>query len=141
MNYRKAKEEWKWKQWKENEEEQLRALGMDEDSIQELRCSDWEEFKAERRYMEHRAVFPEYLNLECLEMKESEIKGVQALLDSINDESLLHILLASDRKTLQMLLLKMMGFSVAEIAEELKVSEYAIYNRIKRLKKKIKKNL
>ena len=74
-------------------------------------------------------------------MKEQELNGIQDLLDSIDDESLLHILLASDRKTLRILLLKIAGFSVPEIAEELKVSEYAIYNRIKRLKKKIKKIL
>jgi predicted DNA-binding protein YlxM (UPF0122 family) len=35
--------------------------------------------------------------------------------------------------------MKMMGFSVPEIADKLKISEYAVYNRIKRLKKKIKK--
>lgn len=140
MTYNKAKEEWKWKQWKKKEEEQLRFWGMDEASIQELRRRDWEEFKAERRYLEHRAVFQEYMELESLEMKEQELNGIQALLDSIDDERLLHILLASDRKTLQILLLKMMGFSTEEIADELRVSEYSIYNRIKRLKKKIKKN-
>ena len=140
MTYNKAKEEWKWKQWKEKEEEQLRFWGMDEASIQELRCRDWEEFKAERRYLEHWAVFPEYMELESFEMKEQDLNGIQALLDSIDDERLLHILLASDRKTLQILLLKMMGFSTEEIADELRVSEYSIYNRIKRLKKKIKKN-
>ena len=96
MVYNKAKEERKWKQWKEKEEEQLRILGMDEISIQELRCRDWEEFKAERRYLEHRAVFPEYMELESLEMKEQELNGIQALLDSIDDERLLHILLASE---------------------------------------------
>ena len=44
MAYNKAKEEWKWKQWKEKEEEQLRALGTDEKVILELRRRDWEEF-------------------------------------------------------------------------------------------------
>ena len=63
------------------------------------------------------------------------------MLDSINDERLLHILLDSDRRTLQMLLLKMMGFSVAEIAVKLRTSERAVYCRIDRLKKKIKKIL
>ena len=141
MAYNKAKEEWKWKQWEEKEEEQLRALGTDEKVILELRRRDWEEFKSERRYLEHRAAFPEYADWENLEVKEQELNGIQDLLDSIDDESLLHILLASDRKTLRILLLKIAGFSVPEIAEELKVSEYAIYNRIKRLKKKIKKIL
>ena len=141
MAYNKAKEERKWKQWKEKEEEQLRILGMDEISIQELRCRDWEDFKAERRFWEHWTAFPEYLKLESSEMKEQEINGIQALIDSIADEKLLHILLASDRKTLQILLLKMMGFSVGEIAARLRLSERAVYCRIDRLKKKIKKIL
>ena len=42
MAYNKAREERKWKQWKENEEALLRTLGMDEETIQELRRSDWE---------------------------------------------------------------------------------------------------
>ncbi|TGY88703.1 sigma-70 family RNA polymerase sigma factor [Petralouisia muris] len=141
MAYNKAKEEWKWKQWKEKEEEQLRALGTDEKVILELRRRDWEEFKSERRYLEHRAAFPEYADWEGLEIEEQEVTGIPALLDSINDERLLHILLDSDRRTLQMLLLKMMGFSVAEIAVKLRTSERAVYCRIDRLKKKIKKIL
>lgn len=141
MAYNKAKEEWKWKKWKETEEEQLRLSGMNEASIQELRCRDWEEFKAERRYLEHRVSYPEYLDLRCLEMKEPEINRIQTLIDSIDDERLLHILMVSDRKTLQILLLKIMGFSVGEIAVRLRLSERAVYCRIDRLKKKIKKIL
>lgn len=139
MAYNKAKEERKWKQWKEKEETLLRTMGMDEDSIQALRRSDWEEFKAERCYQEHRAVFSQYLDQASITMEEKEINTTTALLDSISDERLLHILLDTDSGTLQLLLMKMMGFSVSEIADELKISEYAVYNRIKRLKKKIKK--
>lgn len=139
MAYNKAREERRWKEWKEKEEQQLRSLGMNEVSIQKLRCRDWEEFKSERRYQERRRAFSEYPEWECVEEKEQEIGEIQALLDSINDERVLHILLESDKKTLQMLLLKMMGFTVAEIAVRLGISERAIYCRIDRLKKKLKK--
>lgn len=138
MAYNKAKEERKWKQWKEKEEALLRILGMDEESIQELRCSDWEDFKAERCYQEHRVTLPQYWDQESMPIEEQEINAVPALLDSISDERLLYILLDTDIRTLQLLLMKMMGFSVSEIANELKISECAVYNRIKRLKKKIK---
>ena len=139
MAYNKAREEQKWKQWKEREEKQLRMLGMSEDSIQKLRDSDWVDFKAERCYWEHWAAFPEYLDWGNIETDELEIYSVSGLLDSINDKSLFNILTDTDRKTLQILLLKMIGFSVSEIADELQVTEYVIYNRIKRLKKKLKK--
>lgn len=44
MAYNKAREEQKWKKWKEREEEKLRELGMDEVSIQALHESDWADF-------------------------------------------------------------------------------------------------
>ena len=41
MAYNKAKEEYKWKQWKEQEEKKLRELGVSEEVIAELRDYDW----------------------------------------------------------------------------------------------------
>ena len=53
MTFNKAKAEKQWLKWKETEEEKLRQLGMDEESIRKLRQMDWEDFKEERRYGEH----------------------------------------------------------------------------------------
>ena len=47
----------------------------------------------------------------------------------------------TDKKTLQILLLKMWGFSVREIAGQMGLPEKTIYTRMERLKKKIKKVL
>lgn len=41
MAYNKAKEEYKWKVWKEQEEKKLRELGVSEEVIAELRDYDW----------------------------------------------------------------------------------------------------
>lgn len=41
MAYNKAKEENKWKQWKEQEEKKMRELGVSEKVIAELRDYDW----------------------------------------------------------------------------------------------------
>lgn len=138
MAYHKAKEEYKWKQWKEEEEKQLRSLGMDEEAIQELRYSDWKDFKAERRYQEHRAAFPQFPDWESPATEEQETENISAVLDSISDEGLLHILMTTDKKTLQLLLLKMMGFSRREISEKTGISIHTINTRIKRLRKKLK---
>ena len=118
MGFNKAREERKWKQWKETEETLLRTLGMDEESILELRSSDWEEFKSERRFQDHRASFPQHFDWGSPTEVEQEIDNISALLDSIDDEHLLHILLDTGRKNLQILLMKMMGYSIAEIAGE-----------------------
>lgn len=37
MAYNKAKEERKWRIWKEAEEKQMRSLGVDKDTIEKLR--------------------------------------------------------------------------------------------------------
>lgn len=139
MGYNKAREEKKWRLWKESEERQLRSLGMDEESIGELRRLDWEDFKCERRYREHQTVFPEQYALQVVDMPEQEILGVDSLLEAVENEELLHILLAADRKTLQIVLLKTMGYSIPEIILETSMSRRAVYCRIHRLKKKIKK--
>lgn len=139
MAYNKAKEEWKWRQWKEKEEQKLRACGMEEDSIQKLRDSDWEDFKAERIYQDHRADYPDHPKWENVDSVGSDVIGINALLDTVSDEKIFHILKETDRKTLQIILLKMIGFSVNEISRKMKIPEKTIYTRMDRLKKKIKK--
>ena len=141
MAYNKAREERKWRQWKEKEEALLRTLGMDEESIQELRSSDWEDFKAERRYQDHCVSFPPHFDWGNAMEDKQEVDNISVLLDSIGDERLLQILLDTDRKNLQILLMKIKGYSIAEIAGELRITEHAIYCRINKLKIKIIKNL
>ncbi len=112
MAYNKAREEQKWKNWKEREEEKLRELGMDEASIQALHESDWADFNSDRRYQEHQIPLLDYMELLLAEteIREDQIRSVEELLDAIGDERLLHILLEADRKTLQIVVLKMMGY-------------------------------
>lgn len=141
MAFNKAREEKKWKKWKEREEKQMRELGVDETVILKLRKLDWSDFNEERRYREHQADFPDYDLLSPVELEEPELDDVQRLLDAIEDEELLHIMLGADRVMLQILLLRIMGYSVCEIAGQLGITERAIYCRIDRLKKKIKKIL
>lgn len=137
MAYNKTREERKWRQWKEKEERQLRRLGMDEDSIHKLRSDDWKEFNSERRYQDHHAVFKEDMDWEDPNPYQREITGISELLDMIDDEALLQVLLDADKRTLQILLLKIMGFSTREISIKLKIPENTIYTKINRLKKKI----
>ena len=141
FDFNKAREERKWKQWKEKEEALLRTLGMDEESILELRSSDWEEFKAERRFQDHRTSFPQHSDWESAVEDEQEISNISGLLDSIDDEHLFHILLDTGQKSLQIVLMKMMGYSIAEIADEFGITERAIYCRIDKIKRKIIKKI
>lgn len=139
MTFHKAKEEHKWKQWKEQEERILRESGVREDVIQRLRELDWHDFNTERRFWEHFSSNQEELYTRELEEQFPVVLNIQQLLDSVENEQLLQILMESDKKTLQILLLKMWGFSVHEIAGQIGLPEKTIYTRIDRLKKKLKK--
>lgn len=141
MTFHKAKEEYKWKQWKEQEEKILREFGVSEETIQRIRELDWQDFNADRRFWEHFSSNQEELYTQTKEEESSVVLSIQQLLDSIENEQLLHILLETDKRTLQIVLLKMWGFSVHEIAGQMGLPEKTIYTRIDRLKKKIKKVL
>lgn len=140
MAYNKAREERKWRKWKEEEEQKLRKQGMDEAAIRKLYESDWEDFKSDRRYQEHQTPKLEMETLfSSMSGNDSEIQTVDDLLNAIENEALLHILMETDKKTLQILLMRMMGYTVAEITQELEMTDRAVYCRIDRLKEKIKK--
>ena len=109
MTFHKAKEESKWKQWKEQEERILRKSGVSEEVIQRLRELDWQDFNAERDSGNIFSSNQEELYTRELEEPSSVVLNIQQLLDSVENEQLLQVLLESDKKTLQILLLKMWG--------------------------------
>ena len=142
MAFNKAKEEYKWKQWKELEEAKMRELGVQEEIILKLREQDWEDFKKERNYNEHQ--FPNSnvveINLASMCSTEREsITTVKALLDEVEDEELFHLLCVADKETLQIVLFRMLDIPTEQIAKEMGLTPNAIYLRINRLKEKIKK--
>lgn len=141
MAYNKAREERKWRIWKDAEEKQLRSLGVSEDKIEQLREHDWSIFKAERRYYEKLQDAGTYIETVAENISQSEIKTVEELLDSIEDVALHQILLSVDKLSLEAVLLKLQGFSVQEISQILGLKEQTVYKRLNRLKEKIKKLL
>jgi len=54
--------------------------------------------------------------------KQAEVKSVADLLDEIESETLYLALITVDRRTLQIVLLKMQGYSTKEIAASVKLS-------------------
>lgn len=139
MAYNKAKAEHVWKKWKEKEEEQLQEAGISEAEIEHLRQLDWEDFKAERRYREHTVMLIGNADLPSCEMAEPDMEDINGLLNGVEDQRLLHILKEADKKTLQIILFKIMGYRIKEIAEMTGIPEQTLYTRMNRLKKKIKK--
>ena len=141
MAYNKAKEERKWRLWKEAEEKKLRSLGVSEDAIERLRIHDWAIFNSDRRYYERLQEAGTYLEEVAESDLQSEVKTVDDFLDSIENDRLYKILIEVDRLTLQAALLKIQGYSYREIALRLGVTEKSVYRRMDRLKEKLKKFL
>ena len=141
MAYNKAKEEKKWRLWKEAEEKQLRNLGVNEDDIEKLRIHDWAIFNSDRRYYQRVQETGTYLDELAEDTTQPEVKTVEDFLDSIENQCLYQILIKADRLTLQAILLQIQGYSIAEIAAVLGMKEDTVYKRLGRLKQKIKKLL
>ena len=141
MAYNKAKEEKKWRLWKEAEEKQLRSLGVSESDIEKLRVHDWAIFNSDRRYYQRMQETGTYLEEVAADMTQPEIKTVEDFLDSIENQQLYQVLIKVDRLTLQAILLQIQGYSIAEIAAILGMKEDTVYKRLGRLKQKIKKLL
>ena len=141
MAYNKARAEKKWLKWKEAEEKKLRELGVDEETIQRLHTYDWAEFNRERRYLQRQVEWSPYVDMISAQDLELPVEDVESLMDSIEDMELLRILSKEDKLTLEILFMKMDGYSSKEIASAFGMDEYAVNMRIYRLRKKIKKYL
>lgn len=141
MAYNKAREEKKWRLWKEAEEKQLRSLGVSEKDIEKLRVHDWAIFNSDRRYYQRMQETGTYLEEVAADMTQPEIRTVEDFLDNIENQQLYQVLIKVDRLTLQAILLQIQGYSIAEIAAILGMKEDTVYKRLGRLKQKIKKLL
>ncbi len=141
MAYNKAREEKKWRLWKEAEEKQLRSSGVSENDIEKLRVHDWAIFNSDRRYYQRMQETGTYLEEVAADITQPEIKTVEDFLDNIENQQLYQVLIKVDRLTLQAILLQIQGYSIAEIAAILGMKEDTVYKRLGRLKQKIKKLL
>lgn len=142
MAFNKAKEEYKWKQWKIAEEAEMRELGVPEEIILKLREQDWEDFKKERNYNEHQFSNSDVVEINMAVMSNADastITTVKDLLDEIENEELFRLLCSVDMETLQIVLFRMLDIPTKHIAEKMHLTPNAIYLRINRLKEKIKK--
>ena len=135
MSYNYIKEYLKWKKWKEQEEKILRQEKVSEAIIEDLHDFDWKQFNAERRFKRHQSVTDEIFFLIQPVYDKKEISTVEDILDSIENEALYEYLSETDPILLEIILLKIEGYSVKEISEIVQLSTGYIYKKIKKLKK------
>lgn len=138
MAYNHGREERKWRIWKEAEEAVLRKCGVDENTIEEIRTYDRAEFNSNRRFYRWTSDFGEYIEGMAEVEPFVDVKTVADLLDEIENENLYRALLTVDKRTLQIVLLKMQGYSTKEIAPIVHLTTGAIYARLDHLRKKLR---
>ena len=138
MAYNKAREERKWRIWKEAEEKQLRSLGVSEGDIEKLRVHDWAIFNSDRRYYEKLQDAGTYLEEVAEDTAQPEVKTVEEFLDGIENQQLYQVLIKVDRLTIQIALWKMDGYSSMEISEKCGLSVSAVNFRVWHLREKLK---
>lgn len=141
MAYNHGKEERRWRIWKDSEEVTLRKYGVDENIIEQIRAYDREIFNSDRRFYQRLQETGTYLDTAAESEQHIEVKTVDDLLNEIENENLYKALLTIDRCTLQIVLLKMKGYSTKEIAPIVGLTTGAVYSRLEYLRKKLKKVL
>ncbi|MCI8957188.1 MAG: sigma-70 family RNA polymerase sigma factor [Eubacterium sp.] len=138
MAYNHGREDRKWRIWKEAEEKILREHGVDENIIEQIRMDDRADFNSNRRFYRWTNDVGEYLEEMADRERIDEVRTVADLLDEIENENLYQSLLKVDKRTLQIVLLKMQGYSTKEIASVVHLTTGAIYARLDHLRKKLK---
>lgn len=138
MAYNHGKAERKWRLWKEAEEKILRDCGVPESTIEELRIYDRADFNSNRRFYCYLNDVAEYLDEMSDTLPPKEVNTVTDLLNEIENENLYRALLTVDKRTLQIVLLKIQGYSTKEIAPLVGLTTGAIYARLDHLRKKLK---
>ena len=117
MAYNKAKAERQWLRWKEAEEQELRKLGVDEDTIQRLHTYDWAQFNKERQYLQRQVEWSPFVDLISAQDIELPVEDTQALLDSIEDTDLFSLLQNTDKLTLEIIFMKMNGLILSILVD------------------------
>ncbi|MEY8392468.1 sigma-70 family RNA polymerase sigma factor [Lachnospiraceae bacterium 45-W7] len=138
MAYNHGREDRKWRIWKEAEEKVLREHGVDENTIEQIRMDDRADFNSNRRFYRWTNDVGEYLEEMADREQIDEVRTVADLLDEIENDNLYQSLLKVDKRTLQIVLLKMQGYSTKEIAPVVHLTTGAIYARLDHLRKKLK---
>ena len=138
MAYSKARAEKDWLEWKNEEEAKLRELGVDEDTIQRLHVYDWTVFKSDRRFYEPQGNWTSRTDWDTAQWMELPVHSADGLLESLEDEQLARVLSTESRVTLNILYLKICGFTSKEIGKQLGLSHLAVDLRMNRLRKKLR---
>lgn len=139
MAYNSLKSYWIWRRKKEAEEKEWRALGVDENIIAELHDFDRITYNSDDRFYKRLYDVGDFYEEIIEDKSQREITNVEQLLDEVESPAMYKILKKTSEKTLQILLMRVRGYSVKDITEILHLSKTSVYKRIKNVREKLNK--
>ncbi len=116
----------------------LRAYGVGESIIELLYTYDRAGFNSDKHFYRRLNDVGDHIGETIAEEQPIEVGTVADMLDEIENERLYQILVTVDKRTLQIVLLKIQGYSTKEIAPLVGLTTGAIYARLDHLQKKLK---
>ena len=138
MVYNSLKSYWIWRRKKEAEEKEWRALGVDENIIAELHDFDRIAYNSDDRFYKRLYNVGDFYEEIVEDKSQREVTSVEQLLDDVENPEMYKVLKKASERTLQIILMRVRGYSVKDISEILNVSTTSIYKRIDAVRKKLK---
>ena len=139
MVYNSLKSYWIWRRKKEAEEKEWRELGVDENIIEKLHDFDRIAYNSDDRFYKRLYNVGDFYEEIIEDRSQQEITSVEQLLDEVESPAMYKILKKASEKTLQIILMRVRGYSVKDISEILHLSKTSIYERIKKVREKLNK--
>lgn len=139
MVYNGLKAYWIWRRKKEAEEKAWRELGVDENIITEIHDFDRIAYNSDDRFYKRLYDVGDFYEEIVEDNSQREITSVEQLLDEVETPAMYKILKKTSEKTLQILLMRVRGYSVKDISEILHISKTSVYERIKNVREKLNK--
>lgn len=139
MVYNSLKSYWIWRRKKEAEEKGWRELGVDENIIDELHDFDRIAYNSDDRFYKRLYDVGDFYEEIIEDKSQCEVNSVEQLLDEVENPAMYKILKKTSEKTLQILLMRVRGYSVKDITEILHLSKTSVYKRIKNVREKLNK--
>ena len=139
MAYNSLKSYWIWRRKKEAEEKEWRELGVDENIIEELHDFDRIAYNSDDRFYKRLYNVGDFYEEIIEDRSQREVTNIEQPLDEVENPAMYKILKKTSEKTLQILLMRVRGYSVKDITEILHLSKTSVYKRIKNVREKLNK--
>lgn len=126
MAYNGLKEYYKWRRWKDNDEKMLREHGVDEETIAKICDFDRITYNSNNRFYKRLNDMGEFYEETIPDTSKDEITSVEQLLQEVENPKMYKILKKASERTLQIILMRVQGYSVKDISEIIHICLYRI---------------